>query len=121
MDLPNAVLNLALILLLPSTSSVNLRQESHEGMWHCRHPRPQLPRAGAEGALAGSIKLSASPMGSAAYKGCLAEGPRVPARGLSLCAPRQGSWEKGLCSTQCLGQALVKEPGVQEQCIPGAW
>lgn len=32
-----------------------------------------------------------------------------------------GELGKGLCSTQCLGRALVKEPGVQEQCIPGAW
>lgn len=40
MDLPSAGPNLALILPLPSTSSVNLGQESHEGTEHCRCVQP---------------------------------------------------------------------------------
>lgn len=43
MDLLSAVLNLALILPLPSISSLNLGQESHEGTRHCGSPRPQPP------------------------------------------------------------------------------
>lgn len=45
MNLPSAVPNLALILPLPSTSSVNLGQESHEGTGHCGSPRPHPPHA----------------------------------------------------------------------------
>lgn len=57
------------------------------------HPRPQLPCAGAEGALAGSIKLSASPMGSAAHNGLPGSGPRGGGKRLKHVCTQ--TWELG--------------------------
>lgn len=108
MDLPSAVPNLALILPLPSTSSVNLGQESHEGTGHCRSPRPQPPHMLGLEALAGAIRLSASPGGSAAGSAGDPLTGQGPAQQVGERHDPAGAWLHPVCTqTQELGKGAA--------------